>query len=130
MNDLQKYHSDLLIELNNIFQQGKTKVAVQVNSILTLVFWQVGKKINDFVLKGKRADYGKEIVKNISVELVDKFGRSFATRNLHKMMQFVEYFTDFEIVVTLSRQLSWSHFVSQAYAPVLECRQDLNNETS
>ena len=111
MKNLQKHNTGLLIELNKIIQQGKNKVAMQVNSTLTLVFWQVGKKINDFALNNKRAEYGKEIVKNISIELVEKYGNSFANKNLHRMMQFAEQFPDFEIVVTLSRQLSWSHFL-------------------
>ncbi len=111
MKELQKHNPDLLIELNKIIQQGKNKVAVAVNSTLTLVFWQVGQKINDFVLDNKRAEYGKEIVKSLSIELVNKYGKSFTSKNLHRMMQFAEQFSDFEIVVTLSRKLSWPHFV-------------------
>jgi hypothetical protein len=111
MKELQKHNPDLLIELNKIIQQGKNKVAVAVNSTLTLVFWEVGQKINDFTLDNKRAEYGKEIVKSLSIELVDKYGKSFTSKNLHRMMQFAEQFSDFEIVVTLSRQLSWSHFL-------------------
>ncbi len=110
MKQLHNHDSELLLDLVILIQQGKNKVAIQVNSTLTLVFWQVGKKINDFVLNGKRADYGKETVKNIAIELVDKFGRSFA-RNLRRMMQFSEQFPNIEIVTTLSAQLSWSHFV-------------------
>ena len=111
MKQLQTRKNNLLTDLINTINNGKNKVAIQVNSTLTLVFWQVGKKINDFVLDNKRAEYGKEIVKSISIELVEKFGRSFASKNLHRMMQFAENFSDFEIVVTLSRQLSWSHFL-------------------
>lgn len=130
MKQLQPRENKLLSDLINTINEGKHKVAVQVNSTLTLVFWQIGKKINDFVLDNKRAVYGKEIVKKISIELVENFGKSFENKNLHRMMQFAIQFNDYEIVVTLSRQLSWSHFVSRSYAPALECRQDLNNATS
>jgi predicted nuclease of restriction endonuclease-like (RecB) superfamily len=111
MKQLKLRENNLLTHLINTINEGKNKVAIQVNSTLTLVFWQVGKKINDFILGGERADYGKQIVKNLSIELVDKFGRSFASRNLHRMMQFAEQFSDFGIVVPLARQLSWSHFI-------------------
>jgi DUF1016 N-terminal domain len=50
-------------------------------------------------------------VSPVATQLVEKFGKSFELKNLYRMMQFAEQFSDIEIVVTLSRQLSWSHFV-------------------
>lgn len=44
-------------------------------------------------------------------KLTEKFGRNFEEKNLRRMLQFAEQFTDKEIVVTLSRHLSWSHFL-------------------
>jgi predicted nuclease of restriction endonuclease-like (RecB) superfamily len=44
--------------------------------------------------------------------LENKYGRNFEEKNLRRMMQFVDQFTDKEIVVTVSRQLSWSHFLA------------------
>jgi hypothetical protein len=43
--------------------------------------------------------------------LAAKYGRSFEEKNLRRMMQFAEQFTDLQIVVPLARQLSWSHFL-------------------
>ena len=103
----KKLYSDLV----SIIEQGKQKVAVQVNSALTLVFWEVGKKVNETILLNQRASYGKEIVTTLSSQLVKQFGRSFESKNLRRMIQFANQFPDFEIVVTLSRQLSWSHFI-------------------
>ena len=84
MKQLKMTETNLLNDLIHTIYDGKNKVSIQVNSTLTLVFWKVGRKINDYVLNGKRADYGKEVVKNISVELVDKFGRSFGIKSLQK----------------------------------------------
>jgi hypothetical protein len=42
---------------------------------------------------------------------VEKYGRNFEEKNLRRMIQFAEQFKEEEIVVTLSRQLSWSHFL-------------------
>ena len=47
----------------------------------------------------------------LSTQLKNKYGKNFELRNVQRMMQFAEQFTDIEIVVPLSRQLSWSHFV-------------------
>ncbi|MBI9060149.1 MAG: DUF1016 family protein [Labilibaculum sp.] len=101
----------LFTELAVLIEQSKKQVVAQVNSILTLTYWQVGKKINEHVLKNKRAEYGKKIVSTLSPQLVEKFGKGFNEKNLRRMVQFADVFNDFEIVVTLSRQLSWSHFI-------------------
>ncbi|MCL2026829.1 MAG: DUF1016 N-terminal domain-containing protein [Leptospirales bacterium] len=45
-------------------------------------------------------------------KITEKYGRSFEEKNLRRMRQFAEQFMDEEIVVSLSRQLSWSHFLA------------------
>ncbi len=101
----------LLNELSKLIEQSQQQVVAQVNSTLTLLFWQVGKRINTEILKNKRADYGKQIVPTVSAQLEKSYGKNFTEKNVRRMMQFAEQFTDFEIVVTLSRQLNWSHFL-------------------
>ena len=105
--------SDLLLQdLASIIENGKREITAQVNSTLTLVYWQVGHRINTHILENQRAEYGKEIIPKIAVELANAYGKSFQEKNLRRMMQFTEVFQDFQIVVTLSRQLSWSHFIT------------------
>jgi predicted nuclease of restriction endonuclease-like (RecB) superfamily len=67
-------------------------------------------RINNEILRNKRADYGKQIVSTLSTQLKDKYGRNFELGNLRRMIQFAEQFPDIQIVVPLARQLSWSHF--------------------
>jgi predicted nuclease of restriction endonuclease-like (RecB) superfamily len=107
----QKSEKVLFQDLAQIIEQGKKQLAVQVNSTITLTYWHVGKKINEHILNNKRADYGKRIVLPVATQLVEKFGKSFESKNLYRMMQFFELFPNFEIVVPLARQLSWSHFI-------------------
>ncbi len=111
-NSLSISESDLFIELSQLIEQSKQKVAVQANSAVTILFWQVGNRINQDILQNKRAEYGKQIVPTLSTQLENKYGRNFEVKNLRRMMQFAEQFTDFQIVVTLSRQLSWSHYLA------------------
>lgn len=101
----------LVIELSLLIESSKTQVSIQVNSALTLLFWQVGDRINREILANKRAEYGKQIIPMLSIDLEKQFGRNFTEKNLRRMMQFADSFSNFEIVVTLSRQLSWSHFL-------------------
>lgn len=71
----------------------------------------VGKKILTHNLNHKRAEYGKQIVVTASQELVARYGRNYEEKNLWRMIQFAYKYNDFEKVVTLSRHLSWSHFL-------------------
>ena len=107
----QALEKTLFKDLTQIIEQGKQQVVTQVNSVLTLTYWHIGKKINDYVLKNERAGYGKEIMPPVASKLVERYGKSFDLKNLYRMMQFAEKFQNLEIVVTLSRKLSWSHFV-------------------
>ena len=108
----KKDGSDLLKELVSLIENTKSKVAIQVNSALTLLFWHIGKRISGHVLQNKRAEYGKQIVVTVSRELVKRFGNNYEEKNLRRMIQFAEKYSDFENVVTLSRHLSWSHFIA------------------
>jgi predicted nuclease of restriction endonuclease-like (RecB) superfamily len=62
------------------------------------------------VLEGKRAGYGAQIVAALGRQLEAIHGRGFGEKNLRRMVQFAKAFPDAEIVATLRRQLSWSHF--------------------
>jgi len=108
---LKNNEQDLLNKLSELVEYSQNKIASQANSTLTLLFWQIGKQINDFVLDNKRAEYGKQIMSTVSTHLSRKYGNNFELRNLRRMRQFAEQFDDAEIVSTLSTQLSWSHFV-------------------
>jgi predicted nuclease of restriction endonuclease-like (RecB) superfamily len=104
-------YNDILNEIVSIIEKSKNQLVVQANSTLTLTFWHIGNLINTNILKNERAEYGKQIIVTLSRELENKYGRTFNDKNLRRMIQFAERFPNIEIVVTLSRQLSWSHFL-------------------
>ncbi|MDD4374696.1 MAG: DUF1016 N-terminal domain-containing protein [Bacteroidales bacterium] len=101
----------LLNELVTLIENTKTQIISTVNSSLTLLFWHVGNRILTYNLKNRRAEYGKQTVVTVSRELVERFGKNYEEKNLWRMIQFAEKFPEFEKVVTLSRHLSWSHFL-------------------
>ncbi len=107
----QKTDAALIGDIRSLIEQSRRQIAQTVNSTLVLMNWHIGKRINDEILKNKRADYGEQIVPTVSAQLEAEYGRGFGKRNIFRMIQFAEFFPDKEIVVTLSRQLSWSHFV-------------------
>ena len=114
---------DLIGDIRSLIETARHNIAVTVNTGLTILYWQIGIRIRQDILKEKRAEYGKEIVVTVSRQLVSEFGEGFTDKNLRRMIQFAEAFPDMEIVVTLSRQLSWSHFVG-----ILPIKDDLQRD--
>ena len=76
MSNLNKLNG-LFKDLSLIIEQGKKQVAIQVNSTLTLTYWEIGKRINIDVLQNQRAEYGKQIVATVAAQLVEKYGKKF-----------------------------------------------------
>jgi predicted nuclease of restriction endonuclease-like (RecB) superfamily len=101
----------LLQDLRSLILVTRQNVGQAVNSALVVLYWNIGHRINRDILKEKRADYGKEILSTLSAKLVPEYGEGFSQRNLARMIQFAGIFPDEKIVVMLSRQLGWSHFV-------------------
>ena len=121
-NNISISENDLFNELSKLIEQNKQQAAVQVNSTITILFWQVGNRIYQEILQNKRAKYGKQIVPTLSAQLENKYGRNFTEKNVRRMLRFAEQFTDFQIVVTLSRQLSWSHFIELLPLKTIEAK--------
>lgn len=83
-----------------------------VNSSLTYLYWRIGGKINADILSNKRGAYGKGIVVSLSRQLHELYGKGFDEKNVRRMMQFAELFGNEEIVVSLTRQLTWTHIIT------------------
>jgi predicted nuclease of restriction endonuclease-like (RecB) superfamily len=105
----------LLGDIRQLIEEARSTVAAAVNAGLTTLYWRIGKRINEDVLRDKRAEYGKRIVETLSQQLVAEYGGGFSAKNLHHMMRFVETFPEEEIVSALRRQLSWTHFRTVIY---------------
>jgi predicted nuclease of restriction endonuclease-like (RecB) superfamily len=110
-----KNNSELLQSIVSMIDNARKMVAAAVNSELSLLYWNIGKQINDDILKNQRADYGKNIISDLSKELSSLYGQGFSKRNLHNFLKYNEIYPNIEIVQTLSAQLSWSHIYSLIY---------------
>jgi predicted nuclease of restriction endonuclease-like (RecB) superfamily len=104
--------SGLLEDLQHMIDHARASIATTVNERLTILYWHVGKRIKKEILNGERAEYGQKIVATVSQQLVLDYGKSFTDKNLRRMIQFAEVFPDEQIVVSLIRQLSWTHFIA------------------
>ncbi|PJL68657.1 hypothetical protein B9Y61_11545 [Stenotrophomonas maltophilia] len=101
----------LLGDIQALIEASRQRAALAVNAELTLLFWRIGHRIHTEVLAGQRAGYGEEILPTLAEQLARDYGRGFGEKNLRRMVKFAATFPDEPIVATLSRQLSWSHFV-------------------
>lgn len=109
MNNLDSKNKELLQSIVTLIDGTRQRVAATVNSELTLLYWNIGKQINDDVLKNGRADYGKAVVQELSKELLQLYGTGFNKKNLHIFVNFSLLYQDIQIVYSLSTQLSWTH---------------------
>ena len=113
----------LLADIRGMIEEARAAVAAAVNAGLTLLYWRIGRRINDEVLQGERAAYSREIVATLAQELTRAYGGGFAEKNLRRMMQFAEVFPDEQFVVSLIRQWSWTHIIA-----LLPLKQPLQRE--
>ena len=98
----------LLADVRELIVQARAGVARAVDSGLTTLYWHMGQRIRQDILKEKRAEYGEKIVHALSAQLVAEFGRRFTVRNLFNMIRFAEVFPDIKIVSALRTQLGWT----------------------
>lgn len=113
--------SVLLGDIRAMIEAARQRATSAVNSELTMLYWRIGQRIHTQVLEGRRADYGQEVLPTLAAQLVKEYGSSFSVKNLRRMVQFASTFPDERIVVSLIRQLSWTHFI--ALIPLKDPRQ-------
>ena len=111
----------LINDLRQIINSARSHVAATANYEVTMMNWNIGNRINRDVLNYERAEYGKQIVAQVARQLQEEYGtKGFDEKNIRRMMQFAQLFSNFQIVAPLARKLSWSHFVNQrsSIAPI------------
>lgn len=106
---------ELFGEIQKLIEESRNYVALEVNSTITMLYWQIGKRINKELLKEKRAEYGKQIVNSLSTQLTLEYGSGWSEKHLRHCLRFAETFPDETIVSALRRELSWTHLKTIIY---------------
>lgn len=107
----QKLFSDIA----NLIEQSKSHVAQTVNATLSLLYWQIGKRISEDLLNNKRAGYGKQIVASLTRQLTERYGRGWNEKTLRHCLRSAETFSEEVIVSAAQRQLGWTHLKTIMY---------------
>jgi predicted nuclease of restriction endonuclease-like (RecB) superfamily len=90
-------------------------VAVAVNAGLTMLYWEVGRRINEEVLRNERAEYGKQVIAELSASLTEEYGVGWSQKQLLHCVRFAQTINDLEIVSAVRRELSWTHIKAIIY---------------
>ena len=109
----EKITNNLFNQIESIISENKNKMAYQINTTLVNTYFNIGKIIVENEQNGTiRAEYGKDILKNLSKKLTTKFGTGFSRSNLQNMRIF---YTKYKNCQPLASNLSWSHYCYLIY---------------
>ena len=96
-------------DIKELVAQGRRQAYAAVNQAMVSTYWQIGKRIVEEEQQGQtRAEYGKQLLKELSAALTEEFGKGFSVQNLYSFRQF--FLTFPEIFSTPWRILTWSHY--------------------
>lgn len=109
--------NEIYQEIAVLIQQARRNVQLSVNYELAMLYWTIGRLIKRKILRNQRAEYGKQIIDLLSNKLTMEYGKGFSRANLFRMVQFYDIFPDEQIVSSLMRQLSWTHFIELIAIP-------------
>lgn len=90
--EINKDVQNLYGNIAELIKQAKTRVAITANAELTLLNWTVGKSVNDFILQGNRAPYGKQILVKLSELLIENYGKGWSDKQLMHCIRAAESF--------------------------------------
>ena len=94
-------------EIKNILESARNKVYQTANFAMVEAYWQIGKSIIEEQGGDQRAEYGTGLLKELSRQMMQDFGKGFTVANLKNMRQF--YLT-FPNGYALRSELSWTHY--------------------
>ena len=98
-----------------IIDGARLRIATYLNTEVCMTNWYVGKRIKEDVLFNQRAEYGKQVLKNLSAKLTGRYGRGWSEKHLRHCLRSAETFSEEEIVSATQRQLTWTHIKTLVY---------------
>ena len=94
-------------DIKSILYSARNSVYKLANNTMVQAYFEIGKVIVEKQGGNERAEYGENLIKQLSVELTAEFGKGFTVANIKNMRQF--YLT-FKKGYALRSELSWTHY--------------------
>ena len=107
-----KAEEQLFSDVCSIIDGTRNRIATYLNTEVCMTNWYVGKRIKEDVLKNQRAEYGKQILKNLASRLSEKYGTGWGVGKLKHCVRSAYLFTEEEIGYAVRSQLTWTHLRS------------------
>ncbi|MDP3914735.1 MAG: DUF1016 N-terminal domain-containing protein [Bacteroidota bacterium] len=126
MAESLQINTGLIGEIKSLIEKSKQNIAISVNSEMTLLYWQIGQRINSEILMDSRAEYGKQIVVSLARQLTSDYGGGWGDKQLRLCMKFAQVFNDLQIVYTVCRQLSYFTRPLKLLEPNKICYKKIN----
>ena len=113
--------TQLAQRISELLTEARGRIVQSVNHTMVLTYYEIGRMIVHEEQNGnERADYGKQLIKTLSIKLTADFGKGFSQRNLEQMRQFYLVYSKAQTLSAEFKednkpfrkfQLSWSHYL-------------------
>jgi predicted nuclease of restriction endonuclease-like (RecB) superfamily len=122
MDELEN-ENRLIGQVSTLIESANTFVNKAINQSMVLLYWQIGKTIQDELLKYDKPEYGKQVMQNLAIKLSEQYGIGYSYRTLYRMTHFYDCVQDQNILTTVLSKLSWSHILE-----ILKIKEPLKQE--
>lgn len=100
----------LYTDVCSIIEQGRKEAYASVNHKMIETYWNIGRRIVEEEQNGEaRAEYGAQIIAQLSEKLTHQYGKGFSKRNLAYFRQFYLTINDIRILQSRLQNLTWTH---------------------
>jgi hypothetical protein len=95
LTPMQPEGDDLFNRVVSILEQARANVVRSVNNNMVIAYWLIGREIVQEIQGGdERAEYGKQVIEELSVKLTNRYGRGFSTTNLRYFRTFYAAYSE------------------------------------
>lgn len=122
MDELEN-ENRLIGQVSTLIESANTFVNKAINQSMVLLYWQIGKTIQDELLQYDKPEYGKQVMQNLAIKLSEQYGIGYSYRTLYRMTHFYDCVQDQNILTTVLSKLSWSHILE-----ILKIKEPLKQE--
>ena len=108
---IEQVSDSLYKGVTGIIDNARQEVVVYVNKHSDMMFWHIGRYINEDMGYKQYSAYGSKILATLSQRLTARYGKGYTYSAVTRMMKVARYYSDEEMFATLSQTLTWSHFL-------------------
>jgi len=111
-----KRYNKLIVQITELLRQNRQQTLIVINHKIIHTYWHIGRYIVEYEQEGKaRAEYGKELFKNLSSDLSNHFSKGFSYRNLQLFRQFYLTFPNWQSLIAQSLEQNLQSSIAKSF---------------